>query len=555
MGVMAVLTDPLASLLVVISVSGAAAMILRRAGLSSITGYILGGLVGSIIGVPQDVGIVISSLGLVILGFEIGAEIGGKGSMGAIKQALAVESISMFLIYLLTGLISAFLGLSRLEHLVLFLIAINTSTGILYKAIQGRVEDDVRSLLLSASVIEDTVALGGLAILLVMVSETMDPLGVVISTGKIALIAALMLLAGIYGFRILGKRLRDVEMLPIIAISAALLYWVVFGLAGISQLLGAFIAGVALSRAVDLRGAVTQLMGLRELGLLLYFSSLGGVLAGSGLVAEALLPLLLLIIPTVIIVKFTAFSTALWILGIEAREAVRVGVYMTSISELGIIIASHVYGMLPLGSLYLLLSIYLVLSSAVISSIAARFDAQIAGAIHRLVPQRIEEIARSYVSRARQVIFGQAGRFSIFLYSIVAMIFTTVALDIAAENLWILPRELLPYGVIVIVLMGIVLLVSIPYIAWRTYRSHINNAAQYAKLANIFGLNLTLLLLAFGIILETYIANKALSKYPEEIPELIRRHAAFTIGSLATMIIIVRLLYSIASRETRRTQS
>ncbi len=82
-------------------------MILRRAGLSSIVGYILGGLV--------------------ILGFEIGAEIGGKGSMGAIKQALAVESISMFLIYLLTGLISAFLGLSRLEHLVLFLIAINAA--------------------------------------------------------------------------------------------------------------------------------------------------------------------------------------------------------------------------------------------------------------------------------------------------------------------------------------------------------------------------------------------------------------------------------------------
>ena len=550
---MAGTSDPLLSLLAVISISGIAAMILRRAGLSSVVGYILGGLIGSIIGVPQNVGFVIAQLGIIILGFEIGTEIGGRGSMGAIKQALAVESISMFVIYLLTGLISAFLGLGGLGHLVLFLIAINTSTGILYKAIQGRVGEDVRLLLLSASVIEDTVALGSLAVLLAVATEPGHPLGTLLSAGRVALVAILMLIAGIYGFRILGKRFRDVEMLPILALSAALLYWVVFGIAGISQLLGAFIAGVALSRAIDLRGVVNQLLGLRELGLLLYFSSLGGILAGPDLIGGALLPLLLIIVPAVVMIKFTAFSTALWVMGIEAREAVRAGIYMTSISELGIIIASQTYSLLSQDSLYLLLSIYLVLSSAIISSIAARFDTHIAEKIHRLVPHKLEEIARGYVSRARQVFLSQAGRFSIFLYAFVLMIFVAVALDTAIDNLWVFSEWLLPYGIIAITLAGFLLQVSIPYIAWRLYRASLHNdPMQYARLARIFGLNLALLLLALGIVLETYIVNKISLKYPGEIPASISGHIVFTIGALVAIVIIIGFMYRIAFREARR---
>ncbi len=558
MGTMADFTaDPLVSLLAVIAISGTIAMVMRRAGLNSIVGYILGGLVGSMIGVPRDVGSVIAQLGLVILSFEIGAEIGGKGSMGAIRQALVVEGVSMLLIYLLTGLISAFLGLGVLGHIILFLIAVNTSTGILYKAMQGRVGEDVRSLLLSASVIEDTVALGGLAVLSIVVLGVEGPLDAVISVGRLALIAILMLLAGIYGFRILGKRFRDVEMLPIIALSSALLYWMLFGFMGISQLLGAFIVGIALSRAVDLGGAVTQLQGLRELGLLLYFSSLAGVLVGSSPAIESLVPLLLLIIPMVILIKFTAFSIALWVLGIEVREAVRAGIYMSSISELGIIIASQAYSQLSLDLFYLLLSIYIVLSSAIISSIAARFDAKIADAIQRIIPQRIEEIARSYVSRVRQVIFGQAGTLSVFLYSLISMIFVAVALDTATESFWILPRELLPYGIIVTVLTGITVLVSIPYLAWRTYIASIHtNPIQYIRIARVFGLNLTLLLLAFGIALEAYILSKIASKYPEEFPAGIRVHTAFTAGSIVVIAIIMALIYRTISKEVaKRTQT
>ncbi len=546
MGAMAGIADPLTSLLIIISLSGAIAMILRRAGFSTVVGYILGGIWGSVIGAPVEVSPLIAHLGLILLGFEIGAEIGGRKALGSFRQALIIEIISMSLIYIFTGLVSALLRLGFVGHVLLFLIAINTSTGILYKVIHGRVGEDVRSLLLASSVIEDTVAISGVAIL-IAVKDIANPIDLILSIGKVGFLAVIAFLTGVYAFRMLGRRLSDLEMLPIIAISAALAYYVAFGMIGVSQLLGTFIAGFALARAVDLGRAITQLEGLRELGLLLYFSSLGGVLPQLG-GGELLIPALVALVMIVVVIKFVAFSTALWMLGLERHESIRAALYMTSISELGIIISSQAHESKLIGSSYIVLATYVVLISAIISSIAVKFENTVVRGIYYLIPNKVEEIARQYLSRVRYVLAIRARGLMVFLYGFIFMVFTAVATDIAISLLRYLPEFLLQYGLILSVMISTAFIFSIPYFTWKSYKNKLDEdppAKVYVE--KIIGINIAMLLVIFGIFLEAYIVNRIVSEHQVDIGG-IRGHIIFIVISILVILYILRNIYYSISR-------
>jgi Kef-type K+ transport system membrane component KefB len=546
------MADPLTSLLIVISVSGAFAMILKKIGFSTVVGYILGGLVGSLAGMPIEVSPIIAQLGLILLGFEIGAEIGGKKALGSFRQALIIELISMSLIYILTGLISIAFKLSTIEHIVLFLIALNTSTGILYKAIQGRVSEDVRSLLLSASVIEDTVAISGIA-LLVAAKDLTNPVDVIISIGKVGLLTIAAFITGTYLFRLLGRRLGDIEMLPILAISAALAYYIVFGLIGVSQLLGTFVAGLALARAVDLGRAISQLGGLRELGLLLYFSSLGGILSqlrGEDFLISTITAVVLI----VVIIKFVAFSASLWILGLETRESIRTAIYMLSISELGIIISSQAYGSGLVGPSYFLLSIYIVMISAILSSIAIRFEESVIKGIYLLIPNRVEDLARRYLSKVRYVIALRARGLTAFLYAFIFMVFVAVIIDASITLLKYLPNPLTQYALILLVITSFIFIFSIPYLAWRSYRNRWERESESRTyIESIVGINIALLLAIFGVFLEAYLVNKIVSEYRIDIGGF-QSHVLFITISIIVILYIMRRIYRTVSELYIRSQ-
>jgi Kef-type K+ transport system membrane component KefB len=546
-GAMASIVDPLTSLLIIISISGAMAMILRRVGFSTVVGYILGGILGSLIGAPVEVSPLIAQLGLILLGFEIGAEIGGRKALGSFRQALIIEIISMSLIYILTGLVSAILRFGFIGHILLFLIAINTSTGILYKVIHGRVGEDVRSLLLASSVIEDTVAISGLAVF-IAVKDIANPIDLILSIGKVGFLAVIAFLIGVYAFKMLGRRLSDLEMLPIIAISAALAYYVTFGIIGVSQLLGTFIAGFALARAVDLGRAITQLGGLRELGLLLYFSSLGGVipqLEGGELL---IIPALIALVMIVVVIKFVAFSTALWMLGLERHESIKAALYMTSISELGIIISSQAYESKLIGSSYVMLATYVVLISAIISSIAVKFENTVVMGIYYLIPNKVEEIARQYLSRVRYVLAVRAHGLMVFLYGFIFMVFIAVATDIAISLLRYLPEFLLQYGLILSVIISTAFIFSIPYFTWKSYKDKLDkDPPAKAYVEKIIGINISMLLAIFGIFLDAYIVNRIVSEHQVDIGG-IQGHIIFIVISILIILYILRNIYYSISR-------
>jgi len=522
-------------------------MILRRAGFSTVVGYILGGILGSLIGAPVEVSPLIAQLGLILLGFEIGAEIGGRKALGSFRQALIIEIISMSLIYILTGLVSAILRLGFIGHILLFLIAINTSTGILYKVIHGRVGEDVRSLLLAASVIEDTVAISGLAVF-IAVKDIANSIDLILSIGKVGFLAVIAFLIGVYAFKMLGRRLSDLEMLPIIAISAALAYYVTFGIIGVSQLLGTFIAGFALARAVDLGRAITQLGGLRELGLLLYFSSLGGVIPQLGGGELLIIPALIALVMIVVIIKFVAFSTALWMLGLERHESIKAALYMTSISELGIIISSQAYESKLIGSSYVMLATYVVLISAIISSIAVKFENTVVMGIYYLIPNKVEEIARQYLSRVRYVLAVRAHGLMVFLYGFIFMVFIAVATDIAISLLRYLPEFLLQYGLILSVIISTAFIFSIPYFTWKSYKDKLDkDPPAKAYVEKIIGINISMLLAIFGIFLEAYIVNRIVSEHQVDIGG-IQGHIIFIVISILIILYILRNIYYSISR-------
>lgn len=538
--------DPLVPLLLVISIGGAIAVALRRLGLSSVAGYLVGGLLGSLLGIGQDVGFTIAQIGIVLLGFEIGAEMGGRLSKRLLGLAAGVEAISMTLIYISTGAVAAALGLAG--HLLLFLIAMNTSTGVLFKLLPGRADETTRALLLTASAIEDVVAVSGLALLHLLAAGEAGPVGFVAEIGKVGLVSLGMLGLGIYVFRLLGRRLRDVEMLPILALSAALLYWLAAGWAGVSQLLGALIAGAALSRAVDLSRAVPQLAGLRELGLLLYFSSLGASLRGAGPESPFQMLLFLGMALLVIAIKFLSFSTALRIAGLGPSEAVRSGLYMTSVSELGIIIAFQAAAAGVAGHLYQVLSVYLVFFSAIISSLASRFSDRIAEALPKIVPERVEKGFEEFVARARQQIASQGLRdLRPFATALAAMIlalgFAEAVISYAASL-----SEGVAYYVLVVALAVSTITMLAPVVAAMRYARTLRDPGPAVGIRRIVAANILTGELLLGTIFEAYVVNKAISWYAEQLLLGLQGHLVATLALAAAAAYIVRRGLSIIYR-------
>lgn len=536
--------DPLASLLLVISIGGAIAVVLKRLGLGSVAGYLVGGLLGSLLGVRQDVGSLIAQIGIVLLGFEIGAEIGGRLSRGVLGIAAGVEAISMTLVYIATGIISMAAGLGLAGQILLFLISINTSTGVLFKLLQGRADETTRALLITASTIEDVVAVSGLALIHLLAEGEAGPLNIVAEIGRIGFVSLAMLGLGIYVFKLLGRRLRDVEMLPILALSTALFYWLAAGWAGVSQLLGAFIAGLALSRTVDLSRAVPQLAGLRELGLLLYFSSLGAYLKSSGLENPSQILLFLGMALLVIAIKLLSFSTALRIAGLGSSEAVRSGLYMTSVSELGIIVAFQAAASGVASHLYQVLSIYLVFFSAIISSLAVRFSGQIAAALPRIFPERAEKWFEDFVSGTRQQIASQGLReLRPFAVALAAMIltlgFTEAMIDYAAS----LPEGLAYYALVVALTASTIIMVA-PVAAARRYAKALRSPGPALGIRRIVAANIFAGELLLGALFEAYVVNKAVSQYAEQLLLGLHGHIIATLALAAATAYIVRKGFS-----------
>lgn len=249
---------------------------------SSFIGYVVGGFITSLLfmsfgsSVSQSPELeFLRNLGLIIFSFEAGLSIGIGRLLRSLNKVLVIELASYPLLWVFARVIAGVAGLGIVGEALLFLTLIDSSSIsiALAKTLQN---EELRALAIVETNFEDLAQFIAFSIIFVAGISRPTIESVAVSVLEVAGLLAFLA----YTLSRFMKRLRvftsrmDPGSKYLLFLSIALLYSVIVQGLGLPPLLGAFIAGVVLSEYVG-GEELTIISGVRELGLLLYFSSLG----------------------------------------------------------------------------------------------------------------------------------------------------------------------------------------------------------------------------------------------------------------------------------------
>jgi Kef-type K+ transport system membrane component KefB len=334
------------SLLVVFGSAKLMAEVFERLGQPGIVGQILAGiLIGPhVLGwmAPNQVLTVLSDLGVMFLLFRVGLEVKSSELMKVGGTATVVATAGVVLPFFLGWGIMALWGVPGIEAIFTGAAMVATSVGITAEVLasKGLLTERASRIILGAAVIDDVLGLLVLGLVSSMARGSVNLLELFL-TAAIAL--AFAIIVARWGSRAVLRVVPRVS--PRLNVSEAeftLALGLLFGLsllavyAGVAAIVGAFLAGMALSETVeqrvrDLSSGVTELLVpffLAGLGLHLDLT----VFANRGTVLLAVL-----ILAAAIISKF--IGCGLGALPLGRTDAIRVGVGMIPRGEVGMVVA------------------------------------------------------------------------------------------------------------------------------------------------------------------------------------------------------------------------
>ena len=452
-------------LLLIFIISLGAGILVKRLGVNSLVGFLIGGIFShylytSFLGVDpryllrDPIVQTLAYIGLVLLGLDIGSEFSIETLRKTLSKVVILEFFSLSIIWVILRVLSEILALDPITIAVLFLITINTSTGILYKHLNKliKIERSEYELILAATTIEDLLALLGLSALSsYLLGGYLTFNMILVGVGGLLIFLSSSLLIGHMIFKRIIRAIKgDIELLGLLCVALAMIYSYLSNLVGLSPFIGAFAAGVVIGSSVDPKSMKYYFTIMRELGLLFYFSSIGLLISDLPRVSITIISLWIFIGFLVMVIKYIGFSVSSWLIGIDLRSAFRYGVYMTSISEFGLIIANELYrNNLVNESLVALASIIFIISS-ILSSILIRKDMWISNKIYEIVPKWIKNIDT-------QRIIMRTIEKSIWL-NIVEYMFAILIYISLLEYISYMINKVIPYGEYSVLILSLLLI-------------------------------------------------------------------------------------------------
>jgi len=381
---------PLIIPLVAASLTG---LLARRAGLSIVAGYVAGGIiVGPILRLvdpSSDILSFLSELGIILIAFEIGLTLRLDFFSRMGTRAAGIVGVEVVIVSLLSYLVGIVLSLKWGDMLILIFIAVNTSTAVTFKMLEERhpEEGEEKKLVLGVGAFEDVVSILGLTIFPALSLLGTPSLSDLVRTvGAIVITVTLMIYLGI---RILVRPLKWVarkgeEIFLAVSLAVVLTYSYIGIVSGLSEALGAFVAGLVVSKLEVSKTISERFHSLRDLSALIFFSSIGASLpsvSNAPLVAAALGTALL-----VVFIKFFGFSISSWITGLRLEESFRLGLYMLAISEFGVIVAKDAVESGVASQTFYLTSVIALAVSAFLSSCLIKFEQPLSEKMAGLIP-------------------------------------------------------------------------------------------------------------------------------------------------------------------------
>lgn len=320
--------------------------IFERLGQPGIVGEILAGvLIGpQVLGwlTPTEFLHTLSDLGVMFLLFRVGLEVKASELMKVGGTALLVALAGVIVPFFTGWGICTLWGEPRLESIFTGAAMVATSVGITAQVLAARGLLDMRAsrIILAAAVVDDVLGLIVLALVSGMAKGRVNYLDIAL-TALLAL--GFTAFVAHYGTRTVRRvmprvqaslRLGESEFALAMTLLFALSVLAVY--AGVAAIVGAFLAGMALSETVE--GHVTQLTnGVAELLVPFFLVGIGlqfDLTAFAGASTMALAGELLV---AAVLSKFLACGGAA--LGMGRADAIRVGVGMVPRGEVGMVVA------------------------------------------------------------------------------------------------------------------------------------------------------------------------------------------------------------------------
>jgi Kef-type K+ transport system membrane component KefB len=294
------------------------------------------------LGMDQNIVGIFSELGAIILLFYIGLETEMSDLKRHFKPSLYVGIMGAIVPLILCFLGALYFSIPFNEALFLGVVFSATSIGFTVRLLSdaGKLHNPIGLTILGAGIVDDVLAIVLLSIVLSFISGGVDILGIVIVVVKAVLFWAAILYFGQNFFNKFLERLRiDNEYTILILLAYGFLAAYLSTLIGLSAIVGAFAAGLPLSKM-----SPKIHMFLKETNVLymffvpIFFISIGTMIninvfiesIGAGIFITAL----------ALAGKFIGCFTASYLSKFSVDESIKIGFGMMPRGEMGLIVAS-----------------------------------------------------------------------------------------------------------------------------------------------------------------------------------------------------------------------
>ena len=324
-----------------------AAELFERIRQPAVVGEIIAGIVigPSVLALvqPTEVLDALAEIGVIFLLFTIGLETRPSDIFKVGRTATAVAVLGVLAPFVAGwGLLSLWPGHSWIEATFLGAAMVATSVGITARVLSGMglISAEASRVILAAAVIDDVIGL----LVLALVSSLATGHVNVLSIALIAVLAiAFTSLVIAFGSRVVNRVKRPVDNLKIDHSLLMFALVLCFGLAavasliGIAGIIGAFLAGVALSEATDGTRLHQQSQALTEFTTPFFLIAIGMKLNLTVFLSAQVVGLSSAVIALAIISKFV--GCGLGAIRMGRVRAIQVGVGMIPRGEVGIVVA------------------------------------------------------------------------------------------------------------------------------------------------------------------------------------------------------------------------
>jgi Kef-type K+ transport system membrane component KefB len=320
---------------------------------------------------PTDVLDALAEIGVIFLLFTVGLEtrpsdifkVGGTATIVAVL-GVVVPFVAGW------GLLSVWPGHSQIEAIFLGAAMVATSVGITARVLSGMglISAEASRVILAAAVIDDVIGLLVLAVVSSMASGSVNYVHIAV-TAALAILFTVVTIA--FAARAVNRVSGQVQALkiphPLLMFALVLCFGfaALASLIGIAGLVGAFLAGVALSESTDGTKLHSQSGALTEFTAPFFLVNIGMKLNLSIFLSARTVELAAIVIVLAIVTKFAGCGIGALKMG--RRRAFQVGAGMVPRGEVGIVVAQIGLGLAAVSD-----SIYgVVLAMAVITTLAA----------------------------------------------------------------------------------------------------------------------------------------------------------------------------------------